>query len=438
VFYQRKLGNTLTRSRVNKLLADSAILSLGSGGARVASLASSLGAAAILGVVGFGGLGYLLATVATFAGIGSLAVPAIVVREVAQRPRAVKRTLSAAFLLVGATTIGATFVGLALLWFTGQNGFWNTSEEAPWGLLVGAIMVMACAQALSAVAMSALTGGQAFRSWTFISLGKAVLVGTVTVIFATTQSVPLIISAIAVAEVIGCVAAVRLTRRLEPSRRTEKQGHQFYLLFSDARELLRESIAPGIAGQSIALANWFALTLLLNVAGSEAIGTYMIALRIVTGASFIPMSFVDASLGRLHREATRIQESTQITFLITRSFAAAVVTAVALIICAPAISLLGTDFDPAVVTIRILALSLPLIILNVVIGNIALSRRRMRLWAVSDVILAVTLLLATISMIQSFEANGLAASTVIAYLVSVLVLALPMRVWKSRQGKNSQ
>jgi len=35
---------------------DSAILSLGSGGARVASLASSLGAAAILGTAGFGEL----------------------------------------------------------------------------------------------------------------------------------------------------------------------------------------------------------------------------------------------------------------------------------------------------------------------------------------------------------------------------------------------
>jgi O-antigen/teichoic acid export membrane protein len=193
-----------------------------------------------------------------------------------------------------------------------------------------------------------------------------------------------------------------------------------------------------MAGQSIAAANWFALTLLLDVAGTEALGTFMIALRIVTGASFIPMSVVDASLGRLHRGAIQIQEPTQAKSLLTRSFLVAVVTALTLIVSAPAISLLGTDYGPAVTTIRILALSLPLITVNVVLGNVALSRRRMRLWAFSDVILAATLLLGTTATIQSFEANGLAASMGISYIVSVIVLAFPMRVWQSGQGKRSQ
>lgn len=417
----------VTRIPAGKLFADSALLSIGSGGARLASLASSLGAAAILGASGFGDLGYLLVTVGTFASVGSLAVPAIVVREVAQQPRQLRRTISAALLIVTTCTILTSVVGLFLLWFTGQTGIWNSWAEAPWVLLVGLVMVMACAQAVSAVAMSALTGGQAFKSWTVVSLGKALVIGSVTIVFATTQSVPATFGAITVAEVISCLIAIAFVRRLGVSGQALEGSPSAQDVRVRIKELLCQSIAPGIAGQTIAAANWFALTLLLSVAGSEALGIFLIAFRIVTGASFIPMSVVDASLGKLHRDASQVQVPQQVKSMLIRASVSATLTAIAVVICAPAISFLGADYSAAIITTQILAIALPLITLNALLGNIALSRQRMRLWAFSDVILAATLLLGAISMIPLFQANGLPISMIMAYLVSVLVLALPLR-----------
>ncbi len=377
-------------------------------------------------------------TAGTFASVGSLAVTSIVVREVAQRPHAVGRTLSAAFLLVCASTIGVTVLGLVLIRFAGFSSLWASWGDAPWALLLGSITLIACAQAISAVSMSALTGGQAFKSWTAISLGKALLIGTVTVSFATTQSVPIIFGMITIAEIVGCFAAIGLARRLGSSESVKGRSRNVRRIFSDVKDLLRESIGPGIAGQSIAVASWFALTLLLDVAGTEVLGSFIIAVRIVFGASFIPMSVVDANLGQLHLNAIQVQEPKQVKPLLTRSFFVAVATTLVLIVSAPTISLIGTDYGPAITTIRILALSLPFITLNAVLGNVALSRRRMRLWAFSDVILAATWLLGGIALIQSFGADGLAASIGIAHLVSVIVLLLPLQVLRSNPRKNSQ
>jgi O-antigen/teichoic acid export membrane protein len=417
----------VTRIPTRKLLADSAILSVGSGGARLASLASSLGAAAILGASGFGDLGYLLVTVGTFASVGSLAVPAIVVREVAQQPQQLRETISAALLIVTTSTILTSVVGLFLLWFTGQTGIWNSWSEAPWVLLASLVLVMACAQAISAVAMSALTGGQAFKSWTAVSLGKALLIGSVTIVFAMTQSVPATLGAITVAEVISCLIAITVVRRMGVLGQAFERSLSVQDIRVKTKELIRQSIAPGLAGQSIAAANWLALTLLLSIAGSEALGIFIIALRIVTGASFIPMSVVDASLGKLHRDASQIQVPQQVKSMLIRASVSAMLTAMIVVIFAPAINLLGSDYASSVVTTQILAASLPLISLNALLGNIALSRQRMRLWASSDVILAATLIAAAIYLVPLYEVEGLSISLISAYAVSVLVLILFLR-----------
>ncbi len=69
----------------------------------------------IQGSAGFGQLGCLLVSIGTLSGVGSLAVPALFVREVVQKTNQVRTTLKAPLLLVVMGTATAIFIGLVLM-----------------------------------------------------------------------------------------------------------------------------------------------------------------------------------------------------------------------------------------------------------------------------------------------------------------------------------
>jgi O-antigen/teichoic acid export membrane protein len=60
---------------------------------------------------------------------------------------------------------------------------------------------------------------------------------------------------------------------------------------------------------------------------------------------------------------------------------------------------------------------------NVVLGIIAIAEGRIRLWVVSDLVLAVALLGLSALTVSSWGANGLAFSYTVSYTISAVILS---------------
>jgi O-antigen/teichoic acid export membrane protein len=388
---------------------------VGSGGGRAAGLVGALVAAWLLGPAQFGVLGFAQATAVMISSFGGLAMPAIVTREVAQQS-ADNTLITRSGLRVAWTT--TMLVALVLLAVAALGVGITLPEEARGSvpLLMAAVVVSAAAQSTNGILLGRLLGIGELATWSTFTAARAIAVGVGSASAALTGSGTWAMVGAALGEAaVGTVYYVRLRRQSQGDAPSS---------YRRGWNLLKLSAAPAVAEQGYQGAYWLGqLWLVAQPNGLVLVGWYTLANRLVQGASFLPLSFVNSYASALHRAATA-HAHVRATFLKTARLTtmAAIAATVALIVAAAVLGMVSDEYAGAAPTIQVLALCLVFIGWNSLVGDLALATHQIVGWALSDVVLAGVFILAAWLLIPGYGPVGLAVAGVVSYSASVVFL----------------
>jgi lipopolysaccharide exporter len=393
-------------------------VSVGSAASRGVSLVSTLLVARLLLPSQFGVVGFAQTTATLISGIGALALPAIVTREVAQR-RDGKSVAEQAASVAVMTTLVVVTVALAVIAVFHRSLLPQSLVPGEMPLLLAGVALSAVAQAFNGVLLAFLQGTRSFRGWSRVTLMRAFLVGGATAVFAISGSAGWVVVSTALAEATVSVVLVRRLR-LSPMRHRDRATR------SALRRLLRLSVAPALAGQSIQGALWFGQFLLAKQPnGLAMVGWFVLASRLAVGISFLPGAVISAAAPYIHSAAEDLQLLRSTARKTFRDVAVVSVgSGLLLVISAPILVVLGEGYSGAVPVVRILALSVPLSAMNSLSGIVAIALRRLAAWAASDVVLAVTYAGLAAVFVPAAGAQALAVVVNFAYATSIAALVL--------------
>lgn len=390
---------------------------LGSGGGRAVGMVAALIAAWLLGPAQFGVLGFAQATAVMISSFGGLALPAIVTREVAQKPfedsmitRSGLRVAWTTTLLVASALLVVALLGIGI---TLPD---EAREAVP--LLMAAIVVSAAAQSSNGILLGRLLGTGELAGWSTYTAVRAAAVGTGSALLAVSGSGSAAMAGAALGEV--AVAAFYYVRLRRESAGDPPSS------YARGWALLRLSAAPALAEQGYQGAYWLGqVWLVAQPNGLVLVGWFTLANRLVQGASFLPLSFVNSYAAALHRAAAG-RTGLRATFLKTlrlTTMAASAATA-ALMVAAMVLGRFSDEYSGAATTIQVLSLSLVLIGWNSLVGDLALATHHEVGWAISDLVLAAVFVVAAWALIPAKGPVGLALAAIVSYAVSVVFLVV--------------
>jgi O-antigen/teichoic acid export membrane protein len=377
-----------------------------------ATLVSTIVMPRYLGDHGLGQLA-LVASVATICGtVALLGVPSYLVRRVALNPARAAIDATAAMVLttsLAAVVAVVASVVLSLAHFP-MAGTW------PMRLALAGMVVTVFSQGL----FSTLNGQErhAWYAWlnatavvANVSAGIAVLAagGSITALMAVSLTITGLVTAIG-----GYFAGFRFRREA--------------LDLTLIREIARGSMA--FFGQNVLIkvrAEVDRIPLAL-LAGVNAVGWYAAAYRIVSIPLFIPTLVMTPLLPILSRNADdrevfqhTLRRSVFTTLLLTIPICAAVVG------LAPAVpEVVGwpSDLDNSVPLMMILAVQVPLISLDMVLGTALIALRRERVWITVMGVAAVFNIAANVVLIPVFDqatGNGAVGAAVATVMTEVML-----------------
>ena len=388
---------------------------VGSGGGRAAGLVGALVAAWLLGPAQFGVLGFAQATAVMISSFGGLALPAIVTREVAQKPGQNTLITRSGLRVAWTTTLFvALVIGVIAAIGVGVTLPDEARDLVP--VLMVAIIVSAAAQSTNGILLGRFLGMGELATWSTYTAARATAVGAGSAAFALSGSGAVSMAGAALGEVgVGAYFYLRLRRDSigdPPSS------------YSHGWALLKLSAAPALAEQGYQGAYWLGQVWLVSQPnGLVLVGWYTLANRLVQGASFLPLSFVNSYASALHRAAAAGRHL-RTTFLRTVRLTslAAVAATVGLVVAAVVLGRVSDEYAGAVPTIQVLSLSLVFIAWNSVVSDLALATHHVLGWAFSDIVLAVVFAAAAWVLIPAYGPVGLAVAAILSYGASVVFL----------------
>jgi O-antigen/teichoic acid export membrane protein len=175
--------------------------------------------------------------------------------------------------------------------------------------------------------------------------------------------------------------------------------------------------------------------------GLEQVGVYAVAARWSTMALFFPATMSSVLLpmfGRL-RAADRHADARGLFWrhgALTAAFSTAVAAAV-VVFAEPLMRLQGNEYAVGEPIVMILGLVIVPSAINNVLGHRAVAEGRLRLWVWSDIVLAAALSVGALLLVPVMGGVGLAWSSLIAYVLTCLVLT-PVVTAASKRVKEAQ
>jgi O-antigen/teichoic acid export membrane protein len=290
--------------------------------------------------------------------------------------------------------------------------------------LAAILIVSTILSSLIATCVAALGGLQNMRIPAMIVLATMAMgaAGTVTCILLH-QNILVIASTALVAQVLGAAIILAYTHRI-----------------IHLRPHIQPTLWPAIIKGGVPFFTWSAVLLLYGqidipmlkvMAGDNAVGWYSVALRVVSLPVFVPTIITTAVLPALSKEKSA--DSPYFRDLAARSIR--IIAAVNIPACVGTMLLASSllpllhyprSFDQAVPLMIILAVNLPLVALDMVLGTILISLGKQKAWTLVGVIAAVTNPIANlwaIPMTQHTYGNGAIGASLTTLLTEVIMLA---------------
>lgn len=414
---------------------DSFVVALGSGVSRAFGLISTVAIAYLLSAELFGVLAFAQSTAALVAGLGGLALPSVITRDVGQKPESARGVFLAALSLVVTAVLAVGLLLLLVVTAVGSARLPREAVEIGIPALAMGVLVSALGQGIFSLSVAVVLARRSFRGWVLVNVGQAFCVAVVGTAAATSSSAGVTLVAISLAQLMsGAAAAVFVCRR-------HLSGDSEPLL-PVAQRLLLIAVGPGIASQLISSASWVGLALLAaQEDGLVQVAWFSIATRLATGLAFLPSAVVTAHTPSIHLAAPAGRLRLVGTRAMVEALAMGAIVGLVLVAVAPLVSNLGSSYAGAEWTVRIAALTIPLMAANSLTGIVALARHQHRLWALSDVVLAVALI-SSASFLVSLGSIGLTFAYCLAYTLSIVFLAWGLlltggRQTRTRSGKYS-
>lgn len=395
----------------------------GSAAGRLAAAAVGILAAGRLGIGEFGAFTYGLATASLLSGIGLLAVPTLLTRDIAQCEDARQRgmLLAAAVAFVGLTSTVVSIVGVFVAQTASSAELRGLLHPVAW---VG-IGFYSVANAHTTVLLAYLQGSSQFSAWRSLSISRSVA-GTAA-LFASLVGWASPTAALVALGVSETVVAVLGSVRLSQHYSAPAMGRWSVLLRQG-----RNSAGPAAASISILLSSWAVQTVLLRQpAGVALVGALGTAYRVAQLGAFLPSAYVSAATPQILMSGARGPSPSERRLEAFGLLGATCAASATIVVC-PLIPLLGEGYALAVVPSIVLATWIVPSTGNVLAGQIALSRHLSRAWWLSDLWLALVLAAVGWALVGSWGASGIAVATLLATTSSWLGLRIYLGLVDSR------
>lgn len=383
----------------------------------------------MLGAEEYGVFAFMLSTAALIGGFGELALPSIVTREVSQNPSKARHLYRSSVLLVTASILLAATVLVTAATRIGPDFLPESAqplkEIIPW---VG-IVCYALGLSLVSLTTATLLAKKRYPLWAIFTGGQTLVVGAASCLLALTYNPAYIMLGSGGAQLIFALIGMVLVNRMDKT-----EGNQ--PLRREAWRLFKIAYSPGIASQLITVANWIAVVILISQEnGLVLVAWFSIASRLAAGLSFLPFSSITTKTPQLNEAVGTANFESIFRATFRKSLAWACGVALAIIVFAPFVQVLGEQYQDAESMIRLMALTIPLTAINQLLGTTALATHNHVLWALSDFLLAGAILLGAYVLIPSLPESGPAYNQILAYLVSVVFLALGLKRLQSAKSK---
>lgn len=388
----------------------------------IAGLANVLVASALLGADGYGQLTIALATAVLASSVGTLAMPAVITRECAWKNSDANRiTLSA---LAPSLALATMSFAVLALWGRVTGSFLAIFDRPGSAVLLCAALVYALATTVSTYQLARFQGLERFVDYRNLLVVRAIGLGLPIATAFVTRDVIFVAVTMAASEMLSCLLFFRTLIGAE--------GGKARIDLTESRRLLAISWKPGVAGQAIALATWLGLLWVSQEEqGLTYAGWFGLGQKLATGAAMLGLAFVQAGTASLHAEgATNGTALGTTRRIMARSLLASSIGGIALFALAPMSILLGNDYAGSAGVIRIMALAVPLIVLNSLLSTRALAVNALTAWYVSDFLLAASFLVAVHVLASPSPTLALPISVVASFAASILLLVVvgPWRV----------
>lgn len=321
-----------------------------------------LALARLLGASGTGEYVAAFSLTGLFSVFVDLGLSNVLVREIARAPHEAHRYFRNVLglkLVLGC----ATFVGLMLIVFL--LDFFNASHPSFELIAIAGVVMLVDSLVLSATSVFRGWHNLAYESWAVVVQKVGVLVVGLLVLFAMPSPVN-----VAMGVLLGGIGGYWLVVTYL------KQGFSAPLLpefdWEVQRSLLLMAWPFAIAGFFAMGYSYFDSIILSVVKGSESVGLYSVASKTMNAFVFIPAAFVAGlypAMSAAQHDAPRVKELLQIglryLLLIGVPMSAGLY-----VLADQFVSMLGPGYSDAVVAVRILLPSLPLMFLTYPIGSL--------------------------------------------------------------------
>ncbi|OLT14213.1 hypothetical protein BJF78_19615 [Pseudonocardia sp. CNS-139] len=403
---------------------------------RLANTAVLLVAAATLGSTDFGGVSIAISTVLVVASVSALGLPVAAQKLVAE---AGDRDVARRERLIDVTAVLAVAVGVlvAVCFYAGSGLVASLAlGDAGLALAVAAAAPLVLTTPFIEVLAGLLAARERFRSVGVLraqhGIGAAVAVGIALAVAPGTFETLL---ALAAGEILTCcVGWWLLNRARDPRVRRVRLPREN--VRTVARALLAVSLPAMLASVALQPAMWVGqLTLAHHPDGLAAVGLFAVALRWHAIALFVPATMGSVLLPMLGRlRATGRTDDARALFLRYGGLTLVFSTLACLVLVVGAsllMGLQGAEYLAGAGILTVLAVAVVPTALNNVLSQRAVAEGRLALWVVSDVALAVTLLVCALLLVPRMGGVGLAFSYLAAYVATCLVL-LPIALGRRR------
>jgi O-antigen/teichoic acid export membrane protein len=388
---------------------------------RALGLVASLVGAAALGPARLGAFAFLAVTASLVAAMGVLGSALLTTQRIADAKTIKARRDTGAFAMSATTTLLA-LLGVAY-WLISQWQFivrdWLGS---PSPAVAAIVALWALASGSNQMFVAIMTGNLAFQQYAVVSMLRGLSVGLCTATAAVlTQSTELTALGAALGESLVAVGTLVLVLKKRWIAGSPRAGWR-----TNGRTLVKGALGAGTASLTIMIALWGSQVLLLKTENGYAEnGGFSLASRLIMLVTFLPGSLAAASLPFLsERSSSPVNRRRRLRSVWIGCVFSSLIVGAALALAAPFIMpLLGAGYKRYTSTLVIMCATGVAMSANVVLGVFAVAEVRIRLWVVSDLVLAVALLGLSALTVSSWGANGLAFSYAVSYTISAAMLS---------------
>jgi len=400
----------------------SLLLLSSSAAARAVGFFAALIGAAALGPRQFGEFAFAATTASLISVAGILGFVPLTTKQVANAKTG-KEARD-----VGRLVVTITFLLLTLL----GVGYWLAlANLSPWippnlqtsRVAAGMVSIWAISGGLVQIIGAVLTGHKKFVALANLTLlrGVVVSVSTATAAYITHSAVSTTMAA-ALSEALACAIAVIFTSMSGWLHGSTRAGWRH-----NGWPLIHGTLA-GVANLLIMAAIWGSMALLLSTpAGHEQNGGFSLANRLTLAITFLPSTLATASLPFISGDLAVKSRSQRVRRIVLFSSGWAIASATILAVSSPLLlSLIGASYTQFTSTVVIMSGAGIAISMNAVLGYLAIADGRIRLWIISDLVLAAILMSVAWATVNRWGAEGLATAYLVSYFVSAAML-IPAR-----------